>query len=72
MRGNEQRQADLLKAALEHLRKAIDLLDQAEASGQIAAHVDLATHQLAGEIDALQRSETHHTGLTDSEKLQTS
>ena len=37
----------MMNAALQHLQKAIELLDQADAPGQIAAHVDLAVHQLA-------------------------
>ena len=32
--------------ALNHLRKALELLDQAQAPPHIAAHVDLAVHQL--------------------------
>jgi hypothetical protein len=31
---------------LNHLHSAIDLLDQADAPEQIAAHADLAMHQL--------------------------
>lgn len=50
MKGNEATQTDLMTAALDLLRRAIDLLDQAEAPGQIAAHVDLAVHQLADAI----------------------
>lgn len=37
----------LLVEALKHLRAAIVLLDRAQAPAQIAAHVDLATHQLS-------------------------
>ena len=36
----------LLLDALHHLEAAIDLLDRADAPGQIAAGVDLAVHQL--------------------------
>ena len=43
----------LLSAALMHLKSAIELLDQAAAPGQIAAHVDLAANQLE---DALART----------------
>jgi hypothetical protein len=43
-----------LEAALKHLHLAIDLLDQADAPGQIAAHVDLAAQQLS---DAIARGE---------------
>ena len=39
-----------LVQALTHLQAAIDLLDRAQAPGQIAAHVDLARHQLSGAI----------------------
>lgn len=42
---------ELMKAALDHLRQGITLLDQADAPGQIAAHVDLAIHQLGDAID---------------------
>lgn len=37
---------ELLVTALSHLRAAIDLLDDAAAPGHIAAHADLAAHQL--------------------------
>jgi len=37
---------EMMTTALLHLRAAIDLLDRADAPGQIAAHVDLACHQL--------------------------
>jgi hypothetical protein len=50
MTGNEATRTDLMTAALDLMRRAIDLLDQAEAPGQIAAHVDLAVHQLADAI----------------------
>lgn len=40
-------QQKMMTTALDHLQQAIELLDQAEAPGQIAAHVDLAAHQLA-------------------------
>jgi hypothetical protein len=36
----------MLSAAEEHLGRAIELLDGARAPAQIAAHVDLALHQL--------------------------
>jgi len=35
-----------LGRALDHLRSAIALLDEADAPPQIAAHIDLALHQL--------------------------
>jgi hypothetical protein len=41
----------LLVQALGHLQAAIDLLDRAGAPGQIAAHVDLARHQLSDAIE---------------------
>jgi hypothetical protein len=50
----------LLIDALEKLRSAIDLLDQAEAPAQIAAHADLAASQLD---DLLARPE--RTGQLD-------
>ena len=37
--------------ALKELQSAIALLDQARAPGHIAAHVDLAMHQLQDLID---------------------
>lgn len=40
-----------LYEALEHLQAAMDLLDLSGAPGQIAAHVDLAVHQLREVID---------------------
>lgn len=40
----------LLVQALEHLKAAIDLLDRAQAPAHIAAHVDLAAHQLRDKI----------------------
>jgi hypothetical protein len=41
-----------LTSALNHLEAAIVLLDSAEAPAQIAAHVDLALHQLRAAITA--------------------
>lgn len=40
----------LLLLALNQLQSAIDLMDQGRAPGHIAAHVDLARHQLAEAI----------------------
>jgi hypothetical protein len=40
----------MLAEALQHMRQAIELLDQADAPAQIAAHVDLAVHQLLDSI----------------------
>jgi hypothetical protein len=45
---NRQR---LLSEALQQLRSAIELLDEANAPAHIAAHVDLAAHQIEGVID---------------------
>ena len=42
----------LLSLALKQLQIAIDLLDLADAPGHIAAHVDLATNQLAAAIES--------------------
>jgi len=39
--------------ALKHLRNALDLLDLAQAPPHIAAHVDLAAHQLSAFIDTM-------------------
>lgn len=36
----------MMSDALDHLQAAIELLDRADAPGQIAAQVDLAFHQL--------------------------
>ena len=36
----------MMSDALDHLQAAIELLDEADAPGQIAAHIDLAFHQL--------------------------
>lgn len=46
MEKNEQSKRQMLLDAAEHLRSAIDLLDGASASGQIAAQIDFALHQL--------------------------
>ena len=42
----------LLAKALAQLQSAINLLDRAEAPGHIAAHVDLAMHQLRDAMSA--------------------
>jgi hypothetical protein len=44
----------MLAAAAEHLRTALQLLDSAEASPHIGAHIDLALYQL--EAALLERS----------------
>ena len=45
----EEQQSLLLRAA-KHIKSAIGLLDAAEAPGNIAAHLDLALHQLRDEM----------------------
>jgi hypothetical protein len=50
----------MLTDAANHLQAAMDLLDGAGAPGHIAAHVDLALHQL-GELLPLSRSESRLT-----------
>lgn len=42
---------ELLPRALDHLRSAIQLLDLADAPGEIAAHVDLGACYLAELIE---------------------
>lgn len=46
----------LLAQALVQLNSAIDLLDQAQAPEHIAAHVDLAIHQLRDAMSASQQT----------------
>jgi hypothetical protein len=46
---------DLLPVALNHLHSAVELLDGAGAPAHIAAHVDLARHQLQDFIAATVR-----------------
>jgi hypothetical protein len=41
---------DVMASAAGHLQAALQLLDFAEAPAQIAAHIDLALHQLQSEI----------------------
>ena len=48
--GPEPDDRKLLLLALNQLQSAIDLMDQGRAPGHIAAHVDLARHQLANAI----------------------
>jgi TPR repeat protein len=43
----------MLVDAFNHLQSAIELLDQAAAPGNIAAHLDLAMHQLQGALTPL-------------------
>jgi hypothetical protein len=45
---NEREQ--MLADAFSHLQMAIELLDRADAPGNIAAHADLALHQLMEEL----------------------
>ena len=47
MSEDAQQRDEMLKAALGHLRAALDLLDRADAPAQIGAHVDLAVCQLS-------------------------
>lgn len=60
----------MLEQALDHLRSAIDLLDRAAAQGHIAAHVDLAVHELRKAISARAAQETV-PARADAEGLQT-
>jgi hypothetical protein len=50
--GNELTAEEQLGQALEHLRSAIALLDSSNAPAHIAAHVDLAVHQLQVAIES--------------------
>ena len=43
---------EALSSALELLFNALALLDEADAPGQIGAHVDLAAHQLQELVDS--------------------
>ena len=52
----------LLVQAFDHLQAAIELLDRAAAPGQIAAHVDLAVHQLFDELSLLGGSAVSERG----------
>src|SRR2546423_15591228 len=51
-RDRRSARAQLYSEALQRLQSAIDMLDRANAPGHIAAHVDLAMHQLQDVIDA--------------------
>jgi hypothetical protein len=42
----------MLASALQHLQSAVELLDAASAPGHVAAHIDLAIHQLSNVIEA--------------------
>lgn len=44
------RRQELQSEALQHLLSAIELLDASEAPANIAAHIDLAIHQLQDEL----------------------
>lgn len=50
---SESERRQMLADAFNHIQSAIELLDQAGAAGQIAAHLDLALHQLQGELAAV-------------------
>lgn len=51
-------------AALEHLQFAIRLLDDSDAPAHIAAHIDLAVHQLQEAINT--NPANHHFGQMDT------
>jgi hypothetical protein len=53
MTNNFEDAQDLLIEAAKYLRAAMTLLDEAQAPGHIAAHVDLAVNQIA-DVIALQ------------------
>lgn len=62
----------MMTTALAQLQKAIELLDQAEAPGQIAAHVDLAVHQLAEALGIDLSTRQNSRGSSDFETPATS
>lgn len=66
---DEPLQHGMLATALEHLQTAIELLDEAEAPGQIAAHVDLAAHQLADALGVDPTAIVKSNGSSHSQKL---
>lgn len=51
--------------ALKHIECAIELLDGAEAPVHIAAHLDLALHQLGDVIASQSAAESMHSLFTD-------
>lgn len=61
----------MMTSALDHLQQAIELLDQAEAPGQIAAHADLAVHQLADALGVDLTAKLGPGGSSDFQKLAT-
>lgn len=60
---------ETLRAALQQLRSAIDLLDQADGPAQIAAYADLAAQQLHELLERLGESASRGgISLNDEER----
>lgn len=57
-----------LTQALSQLQSALTLLDRAKAPAHIAAHVDLAIHQLG---EAIRSATAHSRGASNSEECRT-
>ena len=68
---DDQPKQQMLLQAHCHLRAAIELLDQASAPGQIAAHVDLAVNQLAEELSKESRLDGRHFDRRDCGTIET-
>jgi hypothetical protein len=56
----------MLADAFHHLQSAIELLDRADAPGNIAANLDLARHQLQSELSREQRA-ANRQGANDQD-----
>jgi hypothetical protein len=56
----------MLADAFHHLQSAIELLDRADAPGNIAANLDLALHQLQAELWRLQQTASQQ-GASDQD-----
>jgi hypothetical protein len=56
MRNDKTAAPQMLVQAFDHLRSAIDLLDEAGAPAHIAATLDLARNRLLNELPALEQA----------------
>ena len=63
---NTERQRTLVDA-FNHLQSAIELLDRADAPGNIAANLDLALHQLGAELARERPQQAIRRGANDAE-----
>jgi hypothetical protein len=57
---------DSWREALDLMRRALAILDRAEAPGEVGAHLDLAIDRLEGKLETIVSGTPHETSIQRS------